>query len=82
MSPVRGVSGIRGFYKTSDGVGFERLAHANAHQRGLNGAVRVQKLVQKFGLSSDGRRCNPAAIVAEMRHNPLFRKRFMLAVNY
>jgi hypothetical protein len=82
MNPVRGVKGIRGEYKASDGQKFDRLAFANAHQRDLNGAARIKKLVVQFGMSSDGSRCNPANIIAEMRHNPCFRKRFMLAVNY
>jgi hypothetical protein len=82
MNPVRGVTGKRDNYITSDGKKWPRLAFANAHQRGLNGAARMRKLAAQFKLGNGKSEIDPDKLTAALRENPLFRKRFMLAVHY
>lgn len=84
MAPVKGVKGmVATKFKTSDGQLWDRMSRANAHQRNINKTAYMDKLVREFGVSvGDSNAIDPAKLTIALRTNSLFRKRFMLAINY
>ena len=79
---VRGVTGVRGNYKTSDGMGWERKAFANNHQRTINGQEKLRKISAQFKVCDANGAIDPSKLAATLRSDAIFRRRFMLAINH